>query len=225
MIEVDQLAKDYQVGQRQFRVLQEVSFSISSGSKVAVVGQSGSGKTTLLNLLGGLDTPTSGRYLLGGRDVSRFDAVEWAHERNQTIGFVFQAFHLVPTISALDNVELPLVYRRVPRSRRRTLAAEVLARMGLAESQDHRPTQLSGGEQQRVAIARALVSDPPLILADEPTGNLDVENTQQILQLLKDLVSEGRTLVLVTHAPEVAAQMERVLRISDGRLISDSSNP
>jgi putative ABC transport system ATP-binding protein len=220
MIRVERLAKDYPMPGGTVRALHDVTFEIPTGSLAAVMGQSGSGKTTLLNLLGGLDGPTAGRYWLNGRDVSHFGVVEWSHERNRTIGFVFQAFNLLPTLSALGNVELPLVYRHVPPRQRRERARAVLDAMGLASRVHHRPPQLSGGQQQRVAIARALVGDPPLLLADEPTGNLDAETGEEILDLLVSLNRQGRTIVIVTHSAEVAARCQLVLQMRDGRMVS-----
>ncbi|MCL5967445.1 MAG: ABC transporter ATP-binding protein [Firmicutes bacterium] len=218
MIRVRHLTKDYRLGSNTFRALHDVTFDVETGAMVAIMGQSGSGKTTLMNVLGGLDTPTDGQYWLNGREVGRFDPVTWSHIRNRTIGFVFQNFNLVPTLTAIGNVELPLIYRRVPPRIRRTRAVEVLGAMGLGERLHHYPTQLSGGQQQRVAIARALVGDPPLLLADEPTGNLDVNTGREILSVLQELHQAGRTVVVVTHAPEVAAVCERVLRMQDGRM-------
>jgi putative ABC transport system ATP-binding protein len=218
MIRVQNLIKDYRLGARTVRVLHGVSFDVEAGALVAIVGPSGSGKTTLLNLLAGLDSPTEGSYWLNGREVSRFDRVAWSHERNHTIGFVFQQFHLIPSLTALENVELPLIYRRVAPRERRARATALLERMGLADHRHHHPNQLSGGEQQRVAIARALAGDPPLLLADEPTGNLDATTGREILGLLRQLHQEGRTVVVVTHAGEVAAACERVLHMRDGRL-------
>ena len=219
MIRVERLTKEYPMAGGTVHALHEVSFEIPTGSLAAIMGQSGSGKTTLLNLLGGLDGPTAGRYWLNGRDVSAFGVVEWSRERNRTIGFVFQAFNLLPSMSALGNVELPLVYRRVPPRVRRQRAQAVLEAMGLANRSHHRPAELSGGQQQRVAIARALVGDPPLLLADEPTGNLDAETGQEILDLLATLHQQGRTIVIVTHSAEVAARCQLVLQMRDGRML------
>lgn len=223
MIRIKDLVKDYTMGHQTFRALHGINFHIPPGSLVAIVGQSGSGKTTLMNLLGGLDSPTSGEYWLNGRNVSQFDAVEWSHERNRTIGFVFQNFNLMSTMTALANVELPLIYRRVPRRVRHEQAAAALYQVGLGDRLHHLPTQLSGGQQQRVAIARALVGDPPLILADEPTGNLDAATGEEILAVLKALNRQGRTVVMVTHSPDVARQCRRILNMKDGYLTSSET--
>lgn len=221
MIRVHQLVKDYPMAGGTFRALHGLDFHIREGAMAAIVGQSGSGKTTLLNILGGLDNPTSGEYWLNGRNVSRFDVIEWSHERNRTIGFVFQAFNLMNQMTALANVELPLVYRRIPRPERRRMAETALTEVGLKDRLHHRPAQLSGGQQQRVAIARALVGNPPLLLADEPTGNLDARTGQEILDLLQALHAAGRTVVIVTHSADVARVCPQVLRMADGRLVED----
>ena len=220
MIRVQQLVKDYHLGDSRVRALDDVTFEIPTGALAAITGQSGSGKTTLLNVLGGLDTADAGRYWLNGRDVSHFNPIEWSRERNRTIGFVFQSFNLLPALTALGNVELPLVYRRVPPRERRRVAEEALAAVGLPHRGHHRPSQLSGGQQQRTAIARALVGNPPLLLADEPTGNLDVETGSEILGLLEHLHRQGRTIVIVTHSTEVASRAELVLSMRDGRLLA-----
>ncbi len=221
MIRVRGLVKDYPLGTSTFRALHHLSFDIEAGAMVAITGQSGSGKTTLMNVLAGLDMPTAGEYWLNGREVSRFDPVTWSHERNRTIGFVFQNFNLIPTLTAVANVELPLIYRRVSPRARRARARDMLADMGLGDRLHHYPTQLSGGQQQRVAIARALVGDPPLLLADEPTGNLDAATGREILNVLQDLHRQGRTVVVVTHSAEVAAVCGRVLHMQDGRLLDE----
>lgn len=221
MIRVHQLIKDYPMAGGSFRALHGLDFHIPEGAMAAIVGQSGSGKTTLLNILGGLDSPSAGEYWLNGRNVSHFDVIEWSHERNRTIGFVFQAFNLMNQMTALANVELPLVYRRVPRAERRRLAEVALTQVGLKDRLHHRPAQLSGGQQQRVAIARALVGNPPLLLADEPTGNLDAKTGQEILELLQALHAQGRTVVIVTHSSEVAGVCPQVLRMADGRLVDE----
>jgi putative ABC transport system ATP-binding protein len=203
--------------------LRDVSLTIGHGDLVAIVGPSGSGKSTLLNLLGLLDRPTAGHYLLDGRDVSGIGSDERAALRNRYIGFVFQSFSLLPRTSARANVELPLLYGPTPRAQRRALAAEALDRVGLGHRLDHLPSQLSGGEQQRVAIARALVCDPLLVLADEPTGSLDSRTGLEILALLEGLRASGKTLVLVTHDPSIAARTERVIVVSDGRIADDGA--
>lgn len=227
IIETQQLTKTYRMGASDVFALRGVDMCIAAGAFVALMGSSGSGKSTMMHLLGCLDTPTAGRYLLEGRDVGSLSAQARARVRNRRIGFVFQTFNLLPRLSALENVALPLLYRAaggegereigVQSPRERALAA--LARVGLAERAGHRPTQLSGGQRQRVAIARALVGDPALILADEPTGNLDSVTGGDIMQLLAELHAEGRTLLLVTHDPAVAAQAEYTLHMRDGRLL------
>ncbi|GAA2377482.1 ABC transporter ATP-binding protein [Dactylosporangium salmoneum] len=200
--------------------LRGVSFTIDEGDYVAVIGPSGSGKSTLMHLLGGLDRPTSGRLLIGGRDVTGLDPRELARLRNEVIGFVFQSFHLLARTSAVDNVGLPLVYRGVRAGERRRRAVAMLERVGLGHRLDHRPNQLSGGEQQRVAIARALVTDPRVLLADEPTGNLDTKNGQAVLALLEALNREqGVALVIVTHDREVAARADRQIVMRDGEIV------
>jgi putative ABC transport system ATP-binding protein len=209
------------VGSELVRALDGVSFEIARGEWVAIVGQSGSGKSTLMNLIGCLDTPTSGTYLLNGADVATLPDDALADLRNLEIGFVFQTFQLLPRASALANVELPLVYRGLPRAERRARAEEALRAVGLADRMRHRPNELSGGQRQRVAIARALVGDPSLLLADEPTGNLDTSTGEEIMRLFEELHARGHTLVLVTHEPRLAARCPRAIRLSDGRIVSD----
>lgn len=187
-----------------------------------MVGSSGSGKSTMMNILGCLDVPTSGSYLLDGQDVSHFTDDELSEIRNEKIGFIFQGFHLIPGLSALENVELPLLYRGVPRHERRSAAIEALTRMGLASRLHHRPNQMSGGQQQRVAIARAIVGKPPIILADEPTGNLDQKTGAEVMSLLAELHREGKTIVLITHDQKVAACAQRIIEISDGQAVQES---
>ncbi|MFY1674978.1 ABC transporter ATP-binding protein [Plantactinospora sp. WMMB334] len=225
-IEAVDLVRAYGLGGASVTALRGVSLAIAAGDYVAVVGPSGSGKSTLMHLLGGLDRPTAGRLVIGGRDVAALDAAELARLRNETIGFVFQSFHLLPRTSAVDNVALPLVYRGISGRRRRDLAAAVLGRVGLGHRLDHRPNQLSGGEQQRVAIARALVTDPVLLLADEPTGNLDSTTGESVLTLLEELnVDSGVALVLVTHDREVAARAHRQIVMRDGRIVTPAAVP
>jgi putative ABC transport system ATP-binding protein len=225
IIAVKALTKDYELGPHVVHALRGVTVDIEAGEFVAVMGPSGSGKSTFMNLLGCLDTPTAGRYELDGRDVARLGRDELARIRNAKIGFVFQQFNLLPRTSALENVELPLLYSGVPVRDRRRRAHERLEQVGLAERAHHHPSQLSGGQQQRVAIARSLVNDPAVVLADEPTGNLDTRTSVEILALLQRLNRAGLTIVLVTHEPDIAAYAGRVLGFRDGRLISDERQP
>jgi putative ABC transport system ATP-binding protein len=221
LIQVTDLSRDYRIGDITVPALGGVSLSIEGGDFVAVMGPSGSGKSTFMNLLGCLDVPSGGRYILDGEEVTGLDADRQAQLRNRRMGFVFQNFNLLPRATAQENVELPLIYAGVPAAGRHRLALGKLAKVGLAERAHHRPMQLSGGQQQRVAIARALVNDPPLILADEPTGALDTRTSLELMALFQELNDAGITLVLVTHEPDIAAFAKRVLVFRDGRVVED----
>jgi putative ABC transport system ATP-binding protein len=223
LLSTEELTKHYRLGGEVVHALRGVSVAIPRGDFVAVMGPSGSGKSTFMNILGCLDTPTSGRYLLEGKDVSRLTPDELAEIRNRKLGFVFQNFNLLARTPALENVELPLRYRGLPRAQRHARAREVLASVGLDGRGRHHPSQLSGGQQQRVAIARALVNDPVLVLADEPTGALDSQTSIDIMKLFQVLNAQGITIVLVTHEPDVARFARKTLRFRDGRLIDDGA--
>ena len=223
VIELNDVRKVYSTGQFHVEALRGVSLSIPQGEYVAIMGPSGSGKSTLMNILGCLDVLTSGRYLLAGEDVSMMDEVDLADVRNRQIGFVFQHFNLLPSLTAMRNVEMPLAYAGVPRERRRQEAQIALERVGLGDRVDHRPGELSGGQQQRAAVARALVGDPALVLADEPTGNLDSSATADVLDLFDELHQQRRTVVLITHEADVAKRANRIIRVSDGAVASDES--
>jgi putative ABC transport system ATP-binding protein len=224
LIRLEDVTKVYRMGDVEVEALRGISLAIGEGEFVAIMGASGSGKSTLMNIIGCLDRPTSGRYLLAGREVSRMSRSQLAEVRNQALGFVFQNFNLLARTSALDNVELPLLYAGVGGPERHARAAEALRRVGLGERLEHHPAQMSGGQQQRVAIARALVGRPRVILADEPTGNLDSGTAAEIMGLFQELWREGITLVLVTHEPDFAAYASRVLLIKDGLLQSDEAH-
>ena len=219
MIELENITKVYWRGKVEVPALRGVTLSITKGEMVAIIGASGSGKSTLLNVIGCLDRPTSGRYIFGGVDVSRLNDNQLAEMRSGKFGFVFQDFNLLPRATALSNVELPLIYMGGIHHRRER-AAEALERIGLGERADHKPTELSGGEQQRVAIARALINNPALILADEPTGELDTHSSAEIMSIFRQLHQEGITIILITHETNIAAQAQRIIRIQDGRIIS-----
>ncbi|TES89237.1 MAG: ABC transporter ATP-binding protein [Dehalococcoidia bacterium] len=219
MIQLEHIAKIYRMGKIEVPALRGIDLTIKQGDMVAIIGASGSGKSTLMNIIGFLDKPTAGKYMLEGADVSQLNDNKLAELRNKKVGFVFQTFNLLPRASALSNVELPLIYSGGGQRRKRSM--EALERVGLGARANHKPTELSGGEQQRVAIARALVNKPSLILADEPTGNLDSSATTEITRIFSQLHQEGITVILVTHEMDVARQTQRIIRLLDGRIISD----
>ena len=222
LIEIMDMKKIYNPGENEVRALDGVDLKIYPNEFVAIIGHSGSGKSTLMNMLGCLDLPTSGTYRLHNIDVSEMEDDELADVRNREIGFIFQGFHLIQNLTALENVELPLVYRGVSKKERRELSIRALEKVGLSHRLDHKPQEMSGGQQQRVAIARAIAQAPPIILADEPTGNLDSGSTKEIMQILRELHAEGRTVILITHDNEIAEQADRVIRISDGKIVADT---
>ncbi|HOP74537.1 MAG TPA: ABC transporter ATP-binding protein [Bacillota bacterium] len=221
MIKTEALYKIYQMGDTEVRALDGVSLTVSEGEMVAIMGPSGSGKSTFMNTLGCLDQPTSGSYQLDGEETSELSEKEKARLRNQKIGFVFQSFNLLPNLTALQNVELPLIYAGIPASKRQKIALEAMERLGLGHRIHHKPKELSGGQQQRVAIARALVNQPRLLLADEPTGNLDTKSSREIMAVFQELHRNGITIVLVTHEEDIAAFTERIVRFTDGKIVDD----
>ncbi len=223
LIQITNIKRDFVLGNEVVYVLKGIDLEINKGEYVALMGPSGSGKSTLMNLLGCLDTPTSGSYILNGKDVSKMHDDELAEIRNKEIGFVFQTFNLLPRTTALDNVALPMVYAGFSKSERKVRAEEVLKQVGLADRMDHQPNQLSGGQRQRVAVARALVNNPSIILADEPTGNLDSKTSEEIMKLFGDIHKLGNTVIVVTHEEEVAAYAHRIIRLRDGMIESDIS--
>ena len=223
LIRVKNMYKIYNPGENEVRALDDVSLEINQGEFIAIVGHSGSGKSTFMNMLGCLDTPDSGEYFLDGKDVANLSDNELSDIRNHKIGFIFQGFNLIPSLSAQENVELPLVYRGIGREERRRLARESLLRVGLENRMTHRPSEMSGGQQQRVAIARAIAARPPILLADEPTGNLDTHSGSDVMDILRRLNNDGHTVILITHDPGIAASARRAVSLQDGRIVSDTA--
>jgi putative ABC transport system ATP-binding protein len=224
VIELNAISKHYEMGQQLIKAVDSLDLTIEYNEYIVFIGSSGSGKSTLMNIIGCLDTPTAGRYVLNQKDVSGMEENELADIRNQEIGFIFQSFNLLPRASALKNVMQPLIYRGLSLGERKAEAERVLARVGLADRADHLPNQLSGGQRQRVAIARALVTNPSILLADEPTGNLDSQTSIEILALFDELHADGQTIVVVTHEPDVAAHGQRIVRLKDGKVVEDRRN-
>ncbi|MGH8110245.1 MAG: ABC transporter ATP-binding protein [Arenimonas sp.] len=224
MISLTNIVKRYLMGEEEIMALAGVDLTIERNEYVALIGPSGSGKSTLMNLLGCLDTPSEGKYVLNGRDTSTMNDNELAQVRNLEIGFIFQSFHLLPRMTVLQNVMQPLVYRGIASAERSRMATEALNKVGLGDRLSHRPNQLSGGQRQRVAVARALVGNPSILLADEPTGNLDSKTSAEIMALFDELHRQGQTVIVVTHEPDIAAHCHRTLRVSDGKIVQDSMN-
>ncbi len=224
LIAIRDMYKIYNPGENEVRALDGIDLTIDNGEFVAIVGQSGSGKSTLMNMLGCLDVPTTGEYILEGSDVAKLSDDELSEIRNKEIGFIFQGFNLIPSLNAIENVELPLIYRGIAKEERRRLAVQALERVGLEQRLHHRPMQMSGGQQQRVAIARAVAARPPIILADEPTGNLDSKSGKDVIEILTELWHEGRTVILITHDPKIAQQADRVVIIADGKIVEDTKH-
>lgn len=223
-IDIQDVSKVYQVGDTKVYALDEISLQIDSGEFTAIIGSSGSGKSTLMNILGCLDFPTKGHYYLNGMDLSQLNDNQLSEIRNKTIGFIFQSFNLIPSLNALENVELQLTYGEIERKKRHQIAKDALIQVGLEQRMYHRPNEMSGGQQQRVAIARAIAASPPVILADEPTGNLDSKSATEIMDILKNLSKKGKTLILITHDESIAQQADRIIKIKDGKILMDEKN-
>lgn len=221
LLEFKEVSKVYQMGDEEIWAANKISMKVNYGEFVAIVGQSGSGKSTCMNIIGCLDVPTEGTFLMDGQDVSKMNKNQLATIRNEKVGFIFQQYNLLAKLTALENVEVPLMYAGIPKAERRKQALDSLERVGLSEKVKHKPNQLSGGQQQRVSVARALAGNPALILADEPTGALDSRTGKEVLQMLKDLHKTGNTIVLITHDNEIAAQAERIIRLEDGHIVYD----
>ena len=225
VIRIEDLHKTYVLGSQKVHALDGVSLTINKNDYIAIMGPSGSGKSTMMNILGCLDTPTSGRYILGGTDVSQMEDSELAEVRNRQIGFVFQSFNLLPRYSALENVALPLIYCGTPLKERTDLASKALDTVGLSDRMDHKPSELSGGQRQRVAIARAIINNPTIILADEPTGNLDTKTSVEIMNIFEKIYRQGNTIIIVTHEEDISKFARRIVRLRDGKIESDTLNP
>lgn len=223
MIELKDITKTYDMGSVQVQVLKGISLHVNEGEFLSIIGPSGSGKSTLMNIIGCLDVPTTGEYYLDGKEISTYNEKQLSKIRNQKIGFIFQKFNLLPKLSALENVELPLIYRGMNHKERKQRSIEALEKVGLSDRMNHKPTELSGGQQQRVAIARALAGDPPVLLADEPTGNLDSKSGHDVMNLIRQLSEEGKTIVLITHDNEVANIAQRTITIKDGLLLNSNA--
>ena len=225
VIRIEDLHKTYVLGSQKVHALDGVSLTINKNDYIAIMGPSGSGKSTMMNILGCLDTPTSGRYILGGTDVSQMEDSSLAEVRNRQIGFVFQSFNLLPRYSALENVALPLIYCGTPLKERTDLASKALDTVGLSDRMDHKPSELSGGQRQRVAIARAIINNPTIILADEPTGNLDTKTSVEIMNIFEKIYRQGNTIIIVTHEEDISKFARRIVRLRDGKIESDTLNP
>ena len=225
LVEMKDVYKIYHMGDTEVHALDGISLTINKGEFVAIVGQSGSGKSTCMNIIGCLDVATKGVYRLNGREINNYSQDELADVRNKMLGFIFQQYNLLPKLTVLENVELPLVYRGMPKQERREISQNALERVGLGGRMNHLPAEMSGGQQQRVAVARAIAARPPVILADEPTGNLDTKSTKEVMAILHELKDEGRTVIVITHDNEIAEEAERVIRIRDGKVVEDYINP